>query len=83
MGGSGDAVEVFIDVSRNGSSLGVIGTWVEGRRVEVLGKMDDVAPVESSACGGGSYKGGSRLLKAKEAVPSEGIGQLGINLSGN
>jgi len=29
-GRRGDAVGVFVDVSRNGSSLGVIGSWARG-----------------------------------------------------
>jgi len=49
----------------------------------VLGKMDDVAPVRSSPCGGTSDNNGSRLVKPKEAGPSEEIGNLGISLSGN
>ena len=75
---------VFIDISRNGSSLGVIGSWASKRRVEVLGEMDDdVALVRSSTYKGGSDNNGSGLVKAKEAGPSEEIGPLGVNLSGN
>ena len=75
---------VFTDVSRDGSSLGAIGSWAGGRMVEVLGKMDnDVAPVSSSACGGGSDNSGSGLVKLKEAGPPEETGPSGINLSGN
>ncbi len=49
----------------------------------MLGKMDDVAPVRSSPCGGTSDNNGSGLVKPKEAEPSEEIGKLGITLSGN
>lgn len=44
---------------------------------------DVVAPVESSACGGGSDNSGSGFVKPKEAEPSEEIRQLGITLSGD
>lgn len=49
----------------------------------MLSKMDDVEPIRSSACGGGSDDSGSRLMKPKEAGSTEEIGQLGITLSGN
>lgn len=49
----------------------------------MLGKIDDVAPLRSSACGGGSDNSGSGLVKPKEAGPSKEIGQLGITLSGD
>ena len=45
--------------------------------------VDDVTPVKSSACGGGSDCSGSGLVKPKEAKPSKEIGQLGITLSGD
>jgi hypothetical protein len=71
-------VGVFVDVSRDGSSLGVIGS-----RVEVPDKMDDeVTPVRSSACAAGSDNSGSGLVKPNEAGPSKEIGQLDITLSG-
>ena len=48
----------------------------------MLDKIDgDIALVRSSACGGGSS--GSRLVKPKDAGPSEEIGQLGIALLGD
>lgn len=50
----------------------------------MLGEMDDdVAPVRSSVCGGGSDNSGSGLVKSKEAGPSKEIGRLGITLLGN
>lgn len=49
----------------------------------MFSKMDDVEPVRSSACGGGSDNSGSRLVKPKEAGSMEKIGPLGTNLSGN
>ena len=45
--------------------------------------MDDVELVRSSACGGGSDNGGSRLVKPKETGSTEEIGRLGMTLSGN
>ncbi len=44
-GGREDAVGVFVDASRDESSLAVIGAWAGEWSVEVLAKMDDVAPV--------------------------------------
>ena len=50
----------------------------------MLDKIDgDIALVRSSACGGGSDNSGSRLVKPKDAGPSEEIGQLGIALLGD
>ena len=49
----------------------------------MLSKTDDVEPVTSSVCGGGSDNGGSWLVKPKEAGSTEEIGQLGIALSDN
>ena len=75
---------VLVDVSCDGSSLRVIGSWAGGSRVEALGKMDDdVASVRSSACGGGPDNSGSGLVKPKEAGPSKEIGQLGVTLLGD
>ena len=49
----------------------------------MLDKMDDAAPIRSSACRGGLHNSGSGLVKPKEAGFSEEIGQLAIILSGN
>ena len=73
--GREDTVSGFLDVARDGSSLGVIGSWAGRQRVEVLGRMDDdVAPARSSACGGVSDDSGSGLVNFKEEGPSEEIG---------
>ena len=40
-----------MDVSCDGSSLGFIGSWAGGSRVEALGRIDDdVVLVRNSAC---------------------------------
>lgn len=82
-GGRGDAVSVFVGVSCAGISLGFIDSWAGGSRVKVLGKMDGVGPVRSSACGGGSDDSGARLVKPVEAGSNKGIGLLGKTLSDN
>ena len=42
---------VLVDVSYDGNSLRVIGSWAGGSRAEALGEMDDdVASVRNSAC---------------------------------
>lgn len=60
-----DAVGVFVDVSRNKSSLGIVGSWASEWRVEVLDKMNDAVPIRSSTCGGGSHNNEYELLKFK------------------
>ena len=82
-GGRGDAMGVFVEMPCDGSSLGVIGSWLDERRVGVLDEMNDVAVVESLACGGGSGNGGSRRVKPKEVGTLEEMGQLSRSLSGS
>lgn len=78
-----DAVGVFVDASRDESSLAIIGAWADEWRVEVLDKMNNVASVKSSPCEGTLNNNGSELIKPKEAEPSEKIEKLSITLSGN
>ena len=49
----------------------------------MLSKLVDVGPGRTSACGGGSDDGGSRLVMPDERGSTDETGRLGITLTGN